>query len=123
MPSCAIFSGRSAVVPDLCFIASGRIPRGPDGQLVDDILLAPDLVIEIMAPSETVKDMLIRMNWCVRKGVRLAWLIQPTKHRVYVVRPERATEALEGEAILSGEAVLPGFELPLAELFGWMSED
>jgi Uma2 family endonuclease len=116
------FGGRS-LVPDLCFIPRGRIPRGPDGDPVDDIFFAPDLVIEMISPGQTVKNLLARLTWCVRNGVRLAWLIQPSKRRVFLVRSDRAPEILENDAALSGADVLPEFELPLTELFGWLSED
>jgi Uma2 family endonuclease len=68
------FGGRS-LVPDLCFIPRGRIPRGPDGDPVDDIFFAPDLAIEMIFPGQTVKNLFARLTWCVRNGVRLAWLM------------------------------------------------
>lgn len=112
------FSGRS-LVPDLCFIAQGRIPRGEGGDLAEDIRLAPDLMIEIISPGQTIKDLSARLRWCVEQGVRLGWLIQPTKRRVYVFRPDHPESMLELGDSLSGEDVLPGFNLPLNELFGW----
>ena len=67
--------------------------------------------------------MLQRLTWCVRNGVRLGWLIQPNKSRVFIVRPGRDREVLEGTAVLSGADVVPGYELPLTEMFGWLGED
>ena len=63
------------------------------------------------------------MTWCVQNGVRLAWLIQPTRSRVFVFQPDRATKTLEAGDVLCGEDVLPGFALPLDEMFGWLYED
>ncbi len=116
------FAGRS-IVSDLCFIAKGRIPKNEHGEPVEDVFLAPDLIVEIISPGQTVQKMLQRLTWCVRNGVHLGWLVQPNQRRVFIVRPGRDREVLEGTAVLSGEDVLPGYELPLAELFGWLVED
>ena len=56
-------------------------------------------------------------------GVRLGWLIQPRRSRVFVFRPDRPVETLELGGVLQGEDVLPGFALPLSEMFGWLVED
>ena len=51
-------------------------------------------------------------------GARLSWLIDPYDEKVYIYRPGREVETIEGFAgkTLSGEDVLPGFELPLEEM-------
>jgi Uma2 family endonuclease len=116
------FGGRSLVF-DLSFFARGRLPRDAKGKRVDDVFLAPDLAIEIISPGQTIKDLTARLTWCVAHGVRMAWLVQPTRERVLIFRPERPVETRERDGVLSGEDVLPGFALPLAELFGWLVED
>lgn len=114
--------GGDSLVPDIAFFARGRIPRGADGRLVDDVMLPPDLAIEVMSRGQTVTNLSKPLERAIRKGVRLAWLIQPRQDRVYVFRPGRDVEVLEPGATLSGEEVVPGFALPVAEMFGWLSE-
>jgi Uma2 family endonuclease len=116
------YGGRS-LVHDLAYFPKGRIPKDATGKLVDDVFLAPDLAIEIISPGQTVKNLSARLTWCVAHGVRLGWLIQPTRERVLIFRPDRPAETLERDGSLSGEDVLPGFALPLAEMFGWLVED
>ncbi len=116
------FGGRS-LVPDLTFFAPGRIPRDDQGQQVDDVFLPPDLAVEIISPGQTIKNLVARLTWCVRHGVRLGWLIQPRKRRVYVIRPNRPVETLEVGQELDGAEVLPGFRLALATMFGWLDEE
>jgi Uma2 family endonuclease len=115
------YGGRS-LVHDLCVIARGRIPRDRRGELVDDVMLAPDLAVEILSPGETVRELAGRLSWCVRNGVRLAWLIQPRMRRVHIFRPDRPIEALEPGDILLGDDVIPNFRLPVDEMFGWLEE-
>jgi Uma2 family endonuclease len=115
--------GKDSIVPDTSFFARGRIPKDKYGKRVDDVFLAPDLAIEILSRGQTIKNLTARMTWCVQNGVRLAWLIQPTRSRVFVFQPDRATKILELGDVLSGEDVLPEFALALDEMFGWLFED
>ncbi len=112
--------GGEAIVPDLCVFTKGRIPEDKHGQLVEDVFLPPDLAIEILSPGQPVRNLGAKLSRCVLHGVRLAWLIQPKPRRVFVVRPGQPIETLENGGILEGEDVLPGFSLPLSELFGWL---
>ncbi|HMB02993.1 MAG TPA: Uma2 family endonuclease [Isosphaeraceae bacterium] len=115
--------GKRSLVPDIAFFARGRIPKDQHGKRVDDVYLSPDLALEIISPDQTIKNLSARMTWCVQNGVRLAWLIQPTKCRVYIFHPDRDRTILEPGESLSGEDVLPGFAQPLDEMFGWLIED
>jgi Uma2 family endonuclease len=114
---------KRSIVPDLALIARGRIPADDEGRKADDVELAPDLVIEIISPGQTVTNLSARLAWCVEHGSRLGWLIQPTKKVVHVFRTGQPQELLESDGVLSVEDVLPGFVLPLDELFGWLVED
>ncbi len=115
--------GGESIVPDLSVFARGRIPRDAHGRLVDDVLLPPDLAIEILSPGQTLKNLGAKLSRCVRDGVRLGWLIQPRQSRVFVFRPDRPVDTLEMGDVLQGEDVLPGFALPLSEIVGWLIED
>jgi Uma2 family endonuclease len=117
-----IFGGM-ALVPDLVFIRKGRIPKDSRGKLEEDLFLAPDLMIEVISPGQTVKAMLARLNRSVEAGVRLGWLIQPRRKRVLVVSPGIPTAILDPGSVLDGGDVLPEFSLPIDEIFGWLDED
>jgi Uma2 family endonuclease len=116
------FDGRS-IVPDLSFFRRGRIPKDATGKRVDDVFLPPDVMIEIISPGQTVKALSARTTWCVGHGVRLAWVIQPARSRVYAFQPDRPRAVLKTGDRLTGHDVLPGFALPVKELFGWLFED
>jgi hypothetical protein len=51
-------------------------------------------------------------------GVRLVWMIDPRKRtaKVYTA-PDAPSATLDENQVLEGGKVLPGFTLPLAELF------
>ncbi len=115
------YDGRS-LVADISVFQRGRLPRDSQGRIEDDVFLAPDLAIEILSPGQTVKNLSARLSWCVGHGVRLGWLIQPRQERVLVFRPDEPVRTLEPGDTLSGLDVVPGYALPLTELFGWLNE-
>jgi Uma2 family endonuclease len=50
-------------------------------------------------------------------GVKLSWLINPDQRQVEIYRQEKAKEVLDNPSNLSGESVLPGLIVELAEIF------
>ncbi len=57
------------------------------------------------------------MSEYIENGVRLGWLIDPYERRVHVYRADESVEILENPQKVSGEAVLPDFELDLTEIW------
>jgi Uma2 family endonuclease len=51
-------------------------------------------------------------------GTKLVWLVYPDEKMVRVHRPDGTTELVQADGRLSGEELLPGFELALDELWG-----
>lgn len=101
--------------PDTSFVAAGRLPddRTPKG----DILLAPDLAVEVVSPNDTYEEVAVRIADLKSAGVKLIWVVSPETKTVLIRRAD-GTCAEVGEAgTLSGEGVLPGFACAVAELF------
>lgn len=109
--------GGNALVPDVCYIASERLPRDEHGQLLDEITIPPDLWVEILSPGQTLRSMSERLEWCIGQGVRLGWLVQPRKEQVYVFEAGEPRRVLGRGDSLDGGGALPGFLLDLASLF------
>ena len=88
-----------------------RIPSEP----IPD--LAPDLAVEVLSPGNTPGEMARKRQEYFAAGVRLVWLVDPEARTVEVYTdPEQSTVRHEADT-LEGGAVLPGFALPLRELF------
>ena len=81
----------------------------------------PDLAVEVRSPSNTMAELRRKAELYLRRGTQLVWIVMPVKRSVEVwqlgLDGELESEALEEGDALSGEDVLPGFELPLATLF------
>ena len=101
--------------PDVMFVAKERIPAGsPKGFLP----VPPDLAVEIVSPSDKFSDVTAKAEEYIAAGVRMVWVVDPQTHRAYIFRSNQAVRSLMEKESLPGEDVLPGFELPLRELFG-----
>lgn len=106
--------------PDLTFTSWARRPdRTVDA---DDQIskIAPDLAVEVLSPKNTRGEMTRKLREYFLAGVRVVWLIDPRK-RVAVVHtaPDKKT-VIDEAGTLAGGDVIPGFRLPLAQLFGQM---
>ena len=100
--------------PDVAFI---RLDRVPHPMPVGYGELAPDLVVEVLSPSDRPGEVLAEVGDWLSAGSRLVWLVDPERRLARVYRAD-GSEALLGAAdALDGEDVVPGFSCRLAALF------
>lgn len=104
-------------IPDVAFISARRW-RGVDPRALMDF--APDLAVEVVSPSNNADDLALKVRQYLRAGTRLVWVIYPESRLVYIYRPGERPEIREAETgqVLDAPALLPGWSLPLATLFG-----
>lgn len=103
-------------LPDVAFVSWGRLPnrRVPREPLPD---LAPDLAVEVLSASNTPAEMARKRREYFAAGVHLIWQVDPEARTVEVyTAPEKST-ILSAEDVLEGGSILPGFTLPVRELF------
>jgi Uma2 family endonuclease len=79
--------------------------------------LYPDFVVELCALHESVEDLKAKMEEYIENGASLGWLIDPTKKKVYVYRPNAEVETLDNPQEVSGEPLLKGFLLNMKEIW------
>ncbi|MBE9223985.1 Uma2 family endonuclease [Phormidium sp. LEGE 05292] len=75
--------------------------------------IAPDFVLELMSPTDSLKETQKKMQEYIDNGVKLGWLINRKNRRLEIYRQGKAVELLESPTELSGEDVLLGFVLNL----------
>lgn len=103
-------------IPDVAFIRWDRFP-GRRIPLDAVPLVVPNLAVEVLSKSNTPKEMAIRRDEFFQAGVESVWEIDPrTRTAVVYTSPDDST-TLGCDDILDGGAVLPGFKLPLKNLF------
>jgi Uma2 family endonuclease len=102
--------------PDVSFIAWKSLPgrRMPDEPILD---LAPDLAVEVLSKGNTRAEMARKVREYFDAGTRLVWIVDHRKRVVRVYTSPRDAETLTDADTLDGAPVLPGFGLPVRELF------
>lgn len=104
----------TAIAPDWAFIASARLPQHRGQGFVP---IVPDIVLEVRSPGDRKNAVITKVNLWLTAGARLVWELNPRTRILTVYKQNREPTALSIDDTLSGEDVLPGFELPLARLF------
>ena len=102
--------------PDAAFVAKGRLPKNWDQGEDEFIRVVPDLVLEIRSKSDSLATLQIKMLEYITNGVRLGWLIDRQNQQAYVYREDGSITEYPNTATLDGEAIAPGFQLPLNQL-------
>jgi Uma2 family endonuclease len=102
--------------PDAAFIARGRYTAG-QYETEGYVSVYPDLAAEVISPNDLAYDVADKRGEWLAVGVKLLWVIEPEDKTIHVYRPDGTVTLLHEKDTLSGEGVLPGFSLPVAELF------
>ena len=108
-------------VPDVSFIRWDSVDdpaviENPDGAFLE---VPPDLAVEVISPSNTRREMEIKLDEYAKAGVKLVWYVDPDRKEVDVYpkgNPKRK-KTLGVADTLDGGDVLPGFAVPVARLF------
>lgn len=103
-------------IPDVAFVSWDRLPgRKVPREPIPD--LASDLAVEVLSSSNTRAEMRRKVDEYFQAGARLVWLIDPpTRTARAFTAPDQSTTLGEDQMLDAGE-VVPGFTLPLRQLF------
>lgn len=103
-------------IPDVAFIAWSRLPgRAIPKEPIPD--LVPDLAVEVLSEGNTAREISRKVDEYFAAGVRLVWLIDPRQRRATALTSPTHAVTLGESDFLDGGDVLPGFRVPLADLF------
>ena len=101
--------------PDVSFVSRDRLNADdiPDSF----IRLVPDLVVEVVSPGDTLREVREKVEDWLRAGVRLVWVIHPTTRTTTAYRSLEDVIQLADDDYLNGENVVPGFSCRVGDLF------
>jgi|SRR6185312_3974779 len=103
--------------PDASWLAIEKWNGLSDHQKNQFAHICPDFVIELKSNTDNLKSLTSKMDKWIKNGCALAWLINPENKTVLIFRKNGSIEKIEGfQSTLSGEDILPGFELDLSVL-------
>jgi Uma2 family endonuclease len=102
--------------PDVAFVSKDRVPV--EGGTTRFFPGVPDLAVETMSPYDTVSEIDEKAHEWLNAGTRLVWVVNPREKTATVYRPNITATILTVSESLNGGDVIPGFEMPIADLFG-----
>lgn len=103
--------------PDAAWVSNERWNALPEQQRKGFAYIAPDFIVELASPSDSMAQLKNKMEEWRNNGVQLGWLIAPQVETVFIYRADGTVSKVEGfEKTLQGENVLPQFEFHLEVL-------
>ncbi len=102
--------------PDVAFVTRERVEAA--GRVTGYWPGAPDLAVEIISPNDLYTEVDEKIAEWLEHGTRLVFVVNPRRQTVAVHRPGQPVRVLAGDDVLDGADVVPGWTLPLRELFG-----
>jgi len=101
--------------PDAAFVTSehAAAQAGKEGFFEG----APDLAIEVVSPGDSDQDVHQKVLEYLGAGTRLVWVVRPRTRTVTAHRSLAEARVFTEADTLDGHDVLPGFQLPVAQIF------
>jgi Uma2 family endonuclease len=103
-------------IPDVAYISRQRFAERtvPSGAFWE---LGCDLAVEVISPSNTRREMERKLNDYFAAGVVVVWLVYPKDREVVVYSSPTNFVTLRANDVLDGGSVLPGFSVPVDQIF------
>jgi Uma2 family endonuclease len=105
----------TVLAPDVAFVRAGKIP--PDDQQDGFWEVAPDLVVEVTSPSDTVRYLVDKVAAYLEAGVSVVLTIDPKRFTVSAHTQDGIARTLRVDDVLELPDILPGFAVPVSEIF------
>lgn len=105
------------ISPDVAFISKSRLAEilvSPDKFFQG----APDLAVEVLSPSDRVKQIQAKVEKYIAHGTRVIWVVDCKKQEVTVHTPGSIRKVTGLNAILTGGDVMPKFRCRLSQILG-----
>jgi Uma2 family endonuclease len=101
--------------PDVALVRQERVPASglPRGYWPG----APDLAVEVISPHDLYTEVEEKVAEWLEHGSRLVFVVNPRRRTVAVHRPGEPVRMLTADDVLDGQDVVPGWTLPVSDLF------
>lgn len=108
-----IFANDTLMIPDAAFILNQRLPSNLTGA----VSVPPDLAVEVKSPSDSYRELRRKAEKYIALGTKVVWLVFPETEQIEVYIGTDKELILGIHDTLSGGDLLPGFSLPLRDVF------
>ncbi|MEO1289628.1 MAG: Uma2 family endonuclease [Chloroflexota bacterium] len=107
-------------IPDVMFYEKSRFDAHDKDNPDDDgkpFILVPDLVVEVISPSDKYSDVTTKVDAYLKDGVKLIWIVDPQRKTIAVYEGSDSPRTLRVDDTLTGANILPDFETAVKEIF------
>jgi len=108
----------STLSPDAGWVESSRLASLSPGEQERYLPFAPDFLIEILSPSDSLSELDAKMEQWIANGAQLAWRIDPFGGTVAIYSAGNEPQILERPVRIEGTGPVAGFRLSMARLWG-----
>lgn len=100
--------------PDVCYYSFDRLPAdaAPNGYPT----VPPDLTVDVKSPTDRWRPLLEKMTELLSSGVTVACVIDPERRQAQLFRDDAPVQIVDDTGVLEFPEVLPGFQVPLADI-------
>jgi Uma2 family endonuclease len=107
-------AGSNAVKPDISYVSTQRL----QGRFEGPIPVAPDLLVEVVSPNDTIQSVREKLEDYFTEGVKTVWIIYTSLEYATVYKENWKNMAVVSyDEELSDDEILPGFKIALKKLF------
>jgi Uma2 family endonuclease len=99
---------------DVAYVSAERAACQSESDLIEG---APVLAAEIVSPDDTQEEINEKLDGYLQAGVALVWILDPRRRTVQVIRRGEEPTLVNVLQELSAEPQLPGFCVPVAQIF------
>ena len=107
----------SALSPDAAWVSNESLNRFSKLQRKKFMHLVPEFIVEVMSPSDHLKQAKAKMEQWISNGVELGWLIDGDARTLYIYRRGHPVITRRRSSTLSGEGPVKGFILELDSIW------
>lgn len=110
-----------SISPDIAIFENTNIPKDDNGEIADVIRIAPNWIIEILSPAQSVTKTIKSIAHCLDCGTEAGWIIDLTEKAILIHQLNKQVQIVDD---LSEELEIPSFAQPMkltaGEIFNWL---
>jgi Uma2 family endonuclease len=101
--------------PDVAFLRAEAASRIDKTKSI--LTVVPDLVAEIVSPNDTAQQLMRKVDQLLEAGCQCVWIVYPAERKVHAYGQNDQVQVLGVGKNLEAPELLPGFLLPVSQLF------
>jgi Uma2 family endonuclease len=110
-----------SIVPDISVITWQNIPKDDQGEINNNISIAPDWMIEILSPQQSSIRVIDNILFALNQGTELAWLIDPQEKIIVIFSPNKQPQIKQNNDLLPVLSLLSDWQLSVQDVFNYLT--